>query len=93
MSAICTNGEVKGGGTYYLISRSLGPEFGGAIGLIFSFASKIFDSFSFLFLLTISVFADAVAAAMYTIGFAETVRDLLKVNNKEEEKNLIDLNI
>jgi solute carrier family 12 sodium/potassium/chloride transporter 2 len=59
-SAICTNGEVRGGGAYYLISRSLGPEFGGAIGIVFSFAN-------------------AVAAAMYVIGFAETLVDILRV--------------
>ncbi|XP_061172225.1 solute carrier family 12 member 2-like [Saccostrea echinata] len=62
MSAICTNGEVKGGGAYYMISRSLGPEFGGAIGLIFSVAN-------------------AVAVSMYVVGFAETVRDILKAND------------
>lgn len=49
------------GGAYYLISRSLGPEFGGSIGLIFAFAN-------------------AVAVAMYVVGFAETVVELLVVS-------------
>ncbi|EDL11124.1 solute carrier family 12, member 3, isoform CRA_b, partial [Mus musculus] len=59
ISAISTNGKVKSGGTYFLISRSLGPELGGSIGLIFAFAN-------------------AVGVAMHTVGFAETVRDLLQ---------------
>ncbi|XP_054270805.1 bumetanide-sensitive sodium-(potassium)-chloride cotransporter-like [Macrosteles quadrilineatus] len=60
MSAICTNGLIKGGGTYFMISRSLGPEFGASIGLIFSLAN-------------------AVACAMYTVGFCESLLDLLRM--------------
>lgn len=57
---MCGFNFVISGGAYYLISRSLGPEFGGSIGLIFAFAN-------------------AVAVAMYVVGFAETVVDLMKV--------------
>lgn len=42
-----------------MISRSLGPEFGGSIGLIFSLAN-------------------AVACAMYVVGFCESMLDLLR---------------
>jgi len=43
-----------------MLSRSLGPEFGGSMGVVFALA-------------------DAVAAAMNVVGFAETLRDILEV--------------
>ncbi|XP_037950069.1 bumetanide-sensitive sodium-(potassium)-chloride cotransporter-like [Teleopsis dalmanni] len=61
LSAISTNGEVKGGGVYFIISRSLGPEFGASVGIVFAFAN-------------------AVAASMNTIGFCDSLNDLLKHN-------------
>lgn len=58
LSAISTNGDVKGGGIYYIISRSLGPEFGASVGVVFAFAN-------------------AVAASMNTIGFCDSLNELL----------------
>lgn len=46
------------GGIYYIISRSLGPEFGASVGVVFTFAN-------------------AVAASMNTIGFCNSLNDLL----------------
>lgn len=41
LAAIATNTRVRGGGAYYLISRSLGVESGGAIGVVFYLAQAI----------------------------------------------------
>ncbi|REK06723.1 MAG: amino acid permease [Planctomycetota bacterium] len=41
LSAIATNIRVRGGGAYFLISRSLGIEFGGAIGVVLFLAQSI----------------------------------------------------
>ena len=41
LAAIATNIRVKGGGDYYLISRTLGVEFGGAIGIVLFVAQSV----------------------------------------------------
>ena len=41
LSAMATNGKISAGGTYYLISRSVGPELGGAIGVMFYLANTL----------------------------------------------------
>ncbi|KAI6216612.1 Solute carrier family 12 member 1 [Aphelenchoides besseyi] len=39
LSAITSNGEIRKGGLYYVLSRALGPEFGGVVGVMFSLAN------------------------------------------------------
>ncbi|KAF6723996.1 Solute carrier family 12 member 5 [Oryzias melastigma] len=67
MSAIATNGVVPAGGSYYMISRSLGPEFGGAVGLCFflgtTFAGSMYILGTIEILLTYIVPAAAIFKA------------------------------
>uniref|UniRef100_A0A8C1EXB4 Solute carrier family 12 member 10, tandem duplicate 3 n=1 Tax=Cyprinus carpio carpio TaxID=630221 RepID=A0A8C1EXB4_CYPCA len=74
VSAISTNGKVYSGGTYFMISRSLGPELGAPIGLLFAFAN-------------------ALACSLNTVGFAETVRDVLKDNSAQMVDDVNDVRI
>ncbi|MCJ7726443.1 MAG: amino acid permease, partial [Acidimicrobiia bacterium] len=45
LAAIATNIQVGGGGVYYLISRTLGVEFGGAIGIVLYLAQTVSIAF------------------------------------------------
>lgn len=45
LSAIATNLRVRGGGDYYLISRTLGVEFGGALGVVLYLAQAVSVAF------------------------------------------------
>lgn len=61
LSAIATNGAMKGGGPYYLIGRALGPEVGISIGLCFFLGNAIAGS---LYILgAVETFLDAIPGA------------------------------
>ncbi len=76
VSAIATNTELRGGGAYYMISRSLGVEFGGSIGLVFFLAQAVSVA------LYVIGFTEALVASMprlegYTILVASGVNALV----------------
>jgi amino acid transporter len=62
LAAIATNLRVKRGGDYYLISRTLGIHYGGALGLVLFLAQSVSVAFYCL------GFAEAVAALLGTGG-------------------------
>ncbi len=59
LAAIATNLRVKGGGDYYLISRTLGQAFGGAIGIVLFLAQSVSVAFYAI------GFGEAVAAMVH----------------------------
>jgi len=69
ISAIATNAPVKGGGAYFLISRSLGPEFGGAIGVTLFFAQAFSVPFYILgFVEALTIVYPSLAPFAWLIG-------------------------
>jgi len=80
LSAIATNLKVKGGGDYYLISRTLGLEFGGAIGIVLFLAQSVsieFYCIGFGEVVSGLMSADSKAAAQIISAAAVTVLFLL----------------
>jgi amino acid transporter len=78
LSAIATNLKVKGGGDYYVISRTLGHEFGGAIGIVVFLAQSVSIAFyclgfgevvAYLFQTEISILPQIIAALAVSFLF------------------------
>ena len=71
LSAIATNTRVKGGGAYFLISRSLGVEYGGAIGTVFFLAQAI--SVAMYVIGFTEAWVDAIGGGQYSTIIASIV--------------------
>jgi amino acid transporter len=78
LSAIATNLKVKGGGDYYVISRTLGHEFGGAIGIVLFLAQSVSIAFyclgfgeviTYLFQTDVSILPQIIAALAVSFLF------------------------
>lgn len=80
MSAVATNTPVKGGGAYFLISRTLGAQFGGAIGLALFLAQALSVPFYIIGFTTSLTQSFPVLEPWFTIIAAGTALLLFAVN-------------
>ncbi|XP_069565901.1 solute carrier family 12 member 7-like isoform X2 [Brachyistius frenatus] len=79
MSAIATNGVVPAGGSYYMISRSLGPEFGGAVGLCFYLGTTFAGSLYILGTIEILLLYIVPTATVFKNNNAEAMLNNMRV--------------
>ena len=80
ISAIATNTQVEGGGAYFLISRSLGPSYGGAIGLALFLAQALSVPFYVIgFAMAVVAAFPSMSGEFISVGFA-TATLLLVIN-------------
>jgi potassium/chloride transporter 9 len=75
--SLATNGAIEGGGVYHMISRALGPEFGGAIGALFFFANVISNGQSVVALVEVLVESFGPGSKRLKFNKNENENDLL----------------
>ncbi|KAL3632325.1 Protein ccc1 [Castilleja foliolosa] len=82
LSAIATNGAMKGGGPYYLIGRALGPEVGVSIGLCFFLGNAVAGA---LYVLgAVETFLNAIPAA----GIFRDTETFVRVNGTDTAQSI-----
>ncbi|XP_075875744.1 solute carrier family 12 member 7-like isoform X2 [Nelusetta ayraudi] len=79
MSAIATNGVVPAGGSYYMISRSLGPEFGGAVGLCLYLGTTFAGSLYILGTIEILLLYIVPTASVFPEGDNESMLNNMRI--------------
>ncbi|XP_022748731.1 cation-chloride cotransporter 1 isoform X3 [Durio zibethinus] len=86
LSAIATNGAMKGGGPYYLIGRALGPEVGVSIGLCFFLGNAVAGA---LYVLgAVETFLKALpSAGIFTAGVTGLSLESFKDNWSSDYQN------